>query len=366
MMAWYPLKLTFHVRSYAFGERLIPDKLGKRGVPEGVVAETWEVSDCGETTATVLNGALAGRTLHELTMDHPDELVGQGWRGPHFPLLEKFLDASHMLPVHLHANDETAKRKYDQPNGKTEAWHVLWAAPGASVLAGIRPGTSTDELVRAFKDQAYDRVMPRYPISPGDTVYVPGGVLHSFGPDTLIFEIQQTSDLAQTVMPTDLYGKALDVAVWDRNIRETLDELRLDYLPEPHAGLELVNIGGRRVVCCASPYFMLERWTLREPRVDPSHPWRCLTLTNVGNTVHLAYGEDLASVMELERGETCILPAAIGDVRLAPQGSSDLIACYVPDLGRDLFERLWLAGHSTEAILGLGDPAELAPHVPQT
>ena len=45
MTAWYPLKLTFHVRTYAFGERLIPERLGKQDVPEGVVAETWEFSD---------------------------------------------------------------------------------------------------------------------------------------------------------------------------------------------------------------------------------------------------------------------------------------------------------------------------------
>ena len=32
-MNWYPLKLTAHVRTYAFGERLIPDKLGTTGMP---------------------------------------------------------------------------------------------------------------------------------------------------------------------------------------------------------------------------------------------------------------------------------------------------------------------------------------------
>ena len=41
---WYPLRLTVHTRAYAFGERLIPDRLGKRGLPTGGrVAETWEV-----------------------------------------------------------------------------------------------------------------------------------------------------------------------------------------------------------------------------------------------------------------------------------------------------------------------------------
>src|SRR3712207_9245424 len=108
-MQWSPIKLTFHVRAYDFGERLIPERLGKGGVPDGVVAETWEVSDYREARAEVSNGEYAGRPLHDLVGEHPDELVGEGWRGPHFPLLEKFIDASHMLPVHLHADDEIGR-----------------------------------------------------------------------------------------------------------------------------------------------------------------------------------------------------------------------------------------------------------------
>ena len=77
----YPIKLTYHVRSYYFGERLIPALLGKRDAPEGVVAETWEVSDYRETTGRVKNGEYAGKTLHDLVAEFPEELVGEGWRG---------------------------------------------------------------------------------------------------------------------------------------------------------------------------------------------------------------------------------------------------------------------------------------------
>ncbi|HKH75717.1 MAG TPA: type I phosphomannose isomerase catalytic subunit, partial [Rubrobacteraceae bacterium] len=116
-MQAYPIKLTYHVRSYYFGERLIPDRLGKRGVPEGRVAETWEISDHRDAPAAVTNGSYAGRGLHDLVEEFPDELVGRGWRGPHFPLLGKFLDASRMLPVHLHPDDETARMKHGEPHG---------------------------------------------------------------------------------------------------------------------------------------------------------------------------------------------------------------------------------------------------------
>lgn len=348
----YPIKLTAHIRTYTFGERLIPERLGKTGLPEGIIAETWEISDYRDTTGTVTNGEFKGQTLHDLVTRYPEELVGEGWNGPHFPLLEKFLDASHMLPVHLHADDETARRKYGEPNGKTEAWHILWAAPDATILVGVKPGVSRDDLFRAYRAQDYDAVMLRLPITPGDTVYVPGGVIHSFGPDTLIFEIQQTSDLGQFVMPTDLYGNRFDEEEWEQHINATLDELRTDYLPHPNPGLARRQGPNLQVVCCAGPHFALERWTLVEPHVEPADPRRCLTLANVGHPVHLEYD---GGTETLGRGESCILPAAMGEVRVVPDRESILLAGYVPDLERDIVVPLRAAGYSDEQIGALGE-----------
>ncbi|MDP9363426.1 MAG: class I mannose-6-phosphate isomerase [Chloroflexota bacterium] len=355
-MNWSPIKLSVHVRDYAFGERLIPDKLGKTGLPAGVVAETWEISDHRDARATITSGPFAGRLLHDLVEAEPEGLVGEGWRGPHFPLLGKFLDAAHPLPVHLHADDETARRLHGEPHGKTEAWHILWAAPGASILAGIKPNSDRDHIRAAFVAQDYDAVMPRYPIRAGDTVYVPGGIIHSFGPDTLIFEIQQTSDLGQSVMPTDLYGNRLDAAQWEANIDAAMTELRTDFLPKPNAGLArpAETPGNRLVVGAAGPHFAIERWTLAAAHREPAHPWRCLTLSNVGAPVRLAYGGGEES---LGRAESCILPAALGDVTVEPTGDepADLIACYVPDLGRDIVAPLREAGHDEVAIEALGE-----------
>ena len=348
----YPIKLTYHVRSYYFGERLIPEMLGKRDAPEGIVAETWEVSDYRETTGRVTNGEYAGKTLHDLIAEFPEELVGEGWSGPHFPLLEKFLDASHMLPVHLHADDKTARAKHGEPHGKTEAWHILWAAEGATILAGVKEGPTRDELFAAFKAKDYDAVMPRHKIEAGDTVYVPGGIIHSFGPDTLIFEVQQTSDLGQFVTPTDLYGEPLDEKIWNANINAALDELSTHYLPHPNPGLALEDSGKRRVLCCAGPYFALERWTLTEPYTEPAHPERFLTLSSVGDSVDIEYN---GGTERLGRAESCILPAAIGEVRVMPEGEASLIACYVPDLERDVVAPLREAGYSSDEIRALGE-----------
>lgn len=353
--SWQPIKVTYHVRNYAFGARLIPEMLGKRNSPDGIVAETWEISDYAHTSGHIVEGPRAGHTLHELVMSHPEEVVGKGWSGVHFPLLAKFLDATHMLPVHLHADDETARRLHDAPHGKTEAWHILWCADDATILAGIKPGTSREEMVAAFREQDYDRVMPRYPIHPGDTVYVPGGILHSFGPDTLIFEIQQTSDLAQSVMPTDLAGNRLPEDIWEQNIQATMAELKTDFLPKPNGGLKKVNHapnGNRFSVGAAGPHFALERWSLVAPHRHTAQAGRCLTLSNLGPVVSIAFN---GGVTTLGQAESCIIPAALGAFTLVPDNPTALIACYVPDLATDIVRPLREAGHGDEAIAALGE-----------
>ena len=357
-MDLYPLKLTFDVRTYAFGQRLIADRLGKQGLPPGDVAESWVVSDHRDAMATVRNGAYAGSSLRTLVQEHPEALVGRSWHGPHFPLLAKLLDASRPLPVHLHADDATARRKHGEPNGKTEAWHILWAAEGATILAGVRPGLSDEELAAGFLEQDYDRLMYRYPIRAGDTVYVPGGVLHAFGPETLIFEVQQTSDLGQSVMPTDLYGREVGEPAWRANIAETLDELRRDFYPRPNPGLALEDGPNRRTMGCAGPHFALERWRLEREHVIDAGPRRCTILTNLGDPVALHYE---GKSEPLGRAESCILPAGLEHVRLEPEGKGDVIACYLPDLQRDVVEPLLARGHSPEAIAALGAVPVVGP-----
>ncbi len=324
----YPLRLSYGVRRYAFGDRAIPELLGKADVPEGVVAETWEVSDHDDEPATVLNGTYRGTALRELVTDYPDALVRPGWRGSRLPLLVKFLDAKHMLPVHVHPDDERAMALYGEPNGKDEAWHVLWAEPGASVLVGLRPGLSRASVRAALLGRAYDEIMVRHPVRVGDTVDVPGGVLHSFGPDLLILEVQQTSDLAESAMPDDLYGGELPRARWEANVDATLELLTSDVRPRPSA-LQVLHEDDahRRSLGCRNERFVLERWTLRGSL--PARPGEggFVTLTNLGDALTIEYAGGREGV---ERASSRLLPASLGEVILHPQGNGEVVLCFEP------------------------------------
>ncbi|MET8772947.1 class I mannose-6-phosphate isomerase [Streptomyces sp. NPDC004658] len=351
-MNWSPLRLSTPVKQHVFGGRVLSDRLGRTGLPPGPVAETWEVSDVDGEGATVTEGPPAGRSLRELMAEDPGGLLGDRPHGPRFPLLTKFIDGTRALPVHLHADDATARRLEGEPNGKTEAWHVLDAVPGATALVGVRPGVDRERLRRALLAQDFDAVLRRLPVRAGQTVYVPGGTLHSFGPGTLVYEIEQTSDIQQHAMPWRMEdGAPLDERERKENIERLLDEWRPEPRPAFQPGLS-VPAGDTvvRTVLCAGPYFALERWTAGAgARISRSFA-TAQVLSNAGAPVTVACD---GWTGPLDRARTLLLPAALGEVRVT--GPADVLFGYVPDLEADVRAPLTAAGHGPTAIAALGE-----------
>ena len=67
MVKLYPLRFKEILRNYGFGNRWIADVYEKVCLPENhTIAETWEVVDRKGESSVVQNGALVGKTLHEL------------------------------------------------------------------------------------------------------------------------------------------------------------------------------------------------------------------------------------------------------------------------------------------------------------
>src|SRR5262245_34262464 len=104
--------------------------------------------------ATIAGGPLAGRRLGKVVAERPEAALGS--RGLHatggrplFPLLVKLIDADDDLSVQVHPDDEAAAAL--DSLGKTEAWHVLAARPGAALYLGLRPGVGLAELAAASR-----------------------------------------------------------------------------------------------------------------------------------------------------------------------------------------------------------------------
>ena len=76
-MHWTPLTLSTPVRTYVFGGTRIADRFGRDDI-RGHIAETWEVSDVDGSIGEIVDGPFAGKSLRDVTLAHPDEIVGPG------------------------------------------------------------------------------------------------------------------------------------------------------------------------------------------------------------------------------------------------------------------------------------------------
>lgn len=121
--------------------------------------------------------------------------------GRRFPLLIKLIDAADWLSLQVHPDDMVAARLTNGASlGKTEAWVVVDAQPGAELVIGPRPGLRRSDLLDRIESGALAMTdCQTVAAEPGDIWLVPAGTLHAIGSGTFIYEVEQPADLTYRV-----------------------------------------------------------------------------------------------------------------------------------------------------------------------
>lgn len=165
--------------------------------PEDWIASTSRRTGMGDRGLTVLE---SGQLLADALATDPIGWLGAAHverYGATTRMLLKLLDAGQRLPVHVHPDRRFASTHLGQPNGKAEAWIVLYAGPGATVHLGFNRELTLPELARLVEAQDIQALlvaMNRLPVHAGDVLFCPPGVPHAIGADVLVIEIQEPSD----------------------------------------------------------------------------------------------------------------------------------------------------------------------------
>jgi len=211
-----PLAFTPVLKRIRWGGRKLQTLLGRSLGPESDYAESWEIADHADGTSSVADGPLAGTALPEIIQRYPRELFGRHQHLTQFPLLVKFLDANDWLSLQVHPNDQQAKTYNLNENGKTEAWVILHAEPGARICCGLQPGVTPDMLRGALGGCDLEDLLNIYEVHAGDCIFVPAGTVHALGPGIVLAEIQQQSNLTFRLHDwgrTDANGKPRPIHV---------------------------------------------------------------------------------------------------------------------------------------------------------
>jgi mannose-6-phosphate isomerase len=239
-------------------------------------------------------------------------------------LLVKLLDAGQRLPLHVHPDRGFATEHLASPFGKTEAWIVLEADPGAAVYLGFSRDVEAAELAGWVRDQDTDAMLGvtnRVPVAPGDSVLCPAGTPHAIGAGILLVELQEPTDFSILLEwrgfplgPDDAtLGLPLDEALACVS-RSALGAERLSAL----RGRRLDRAGGSLLPDEADPFFVAER--IRSGGRLPAG-YSVLIVTG-GSGAILA---DRAAPVPVGRGSTVLIPHAAG--RCALTGDFAAVRC---------------------------------------
>jgi len=191
------------------------------------------------------------------SIDASADPVGELWfgrmdeRAASPALLLKLLFTSQPLSIQVHPNDEFA-HAIGLPNGKTEAWYILSAPPGARVALGLKRILTPQALRAAIRDGSIAGHVQWRPVAQGDVILVPGGTIHAIGANIVLAEIQQRSDTTFRLFD---FGR-------QRELHEDSAVAASDAGPPP-TQLPARRLTDGRTVLVASPPFVLERIDLQ-------------------------------------------------------------------------------------------------------
>ena len=298
-----------------WGGRRLAQLVRAEDVPEGPIGEAWLAgpdSRLGSTGSADPTASVA--TLEELARRHGEPFVGSApFRryGPRVPLLTKLLDAAEALSVQVHPDDAYALAHEAASGhlGKTEAWYVLAAEPGAHVLWGWSRAVAAGEVRAAVAAGRLGPLLRQRPVRAGDVIVNEAGVVHGVGPGIMLFELQQASDLTYRLYDfdrRDAQGRARDL-----HLDKSLDVARLTPASEPPAPHHVAP--GRERLALTSA-FTMERWLVGREGAPARQDWRVEprsleVWTVLEGTARLVSG---AGELKLDTFASVALPASLG------------------------------------------------------
>lgn len=277
-----------------------------------------------------------GRYLRDAVIADPIAWLGAEHvdrYGTSVEVLVKFLDLGQRLPVHLHPNREFARTHLGLAHGKTEAWYVLDAPPGARVGVGFaQPMALADvaALVAAHDSQGLLDSLRTREVRAGDAMLVPAGLPHTVQEGVFVLELQEPTDLSILLEWQDFavdgdrdghLGLGFDVVLQavDTSAVSDSDLDRLVVRREDIARAGLTSALPRE----ADAYFRAQHLDASDAPVTVDAGFAVVAVLDGAGTITTP-----TETLAVSRGDVLVLPHAAGD--WIADGALVAVACRPP------------------------------------
>jgi mannose-6-phosphate isomerase len=347
-----PLEFDPIYKKTIWGGRVLETLLGKPLPPLKNIGESWEISGCGNDQSIAKTADFKGKSLAWILSNCGERLVGTNAKTVgDFPLLYKLIDAHDKLSVQVHPSDADAHANGWGPFGKTECWYIVNAEPGAQLVVGFKKGVTKDDVAAAVQNVTLTDLLEFHTIAAGDMIFIPAGTVHAICSNTVIYEVQQTSDVTFRLYDwgrLDGMGKSRALHVRE-SLRVLSTQWHGSYAIAPLKVETLEN--GTRTMRIACRYFAMEEYHLTGPgtlTVPARNSFSAIMVLDGCVTTGGTHR------VNLTKGQSALLPAAMTSPEIVCGFHARFLLSWVPDLRADIIDPLKKLGIKNEAILALG------------
>jgi mannose-6-phosphate isomerase len=207
----------------------------------------------GKTDLRPWSEAHEGGPIGELWFERADKYA------PEPDLLFKLLFTREPLSIQVHPDDAFA-RSIGLPHGKSEAWYIVAAAPGARIALGLKKPLAHSKLRSSIEEGAIAALIAWHAVCEGDAFHVPAGTIHAIGAGLVIAEVQQRIDVTFRIFD---HGRKRELHIDEAVAAANLCPAALQKTPIP--------LAPGRTLLLTDPHFVLEhldlppksKWMLR-------------------------------------------------------------------------------------------------------
>ena len=204
-------------------------------------------------------------------------------------------------------------------------WYVIESEPKSGLVSGFVKESSKEEYLEALNGGKLMDLLKSHEVKEGDTFFIPAGDVHAIGAGVLLAEIQQTSDVTYRIYDYDRKDS-------EGNTRELHTDLALDAIDYKDTNEKVAyDLKKNETVNLAScQYFVtniLELDQAFERDVYLLNSFVVYMCVGGSATIKCDNGE----TETVKKGETVLIPAAIENVTLEPDGEAKLLEVYIKE-----------------------------------
>lgn len=111
-----------------------------------------------------------------------------------FPIIVSFTAADADLSIQVHPTDEYAQEHEDAQYGKSESWFFI-DEPNKGWIYTESKETDKELIGEKMDIGEFEEVIGKLEVKKDDIVFIPAGTLHALTAGSLVYEIQQSTDI---------------------------------------------------------------------------------------------------------------------------------------------------------------------------